>query len=312
MWNQTSHVEFIIVGFSELPQHQLVLFVLFCFIYLLTLLENILLLVIILSNKNLRTPMYFFLGNLSLLDVFYVSVTMPKLFSNFLLGEKTITLNGCITQLYFFQSLGSSEFFLLAAMAYDRYVAICHPLHYTSFLTYRACMILSLGSWFGGFLASLPSVVMISNLEFCRQNNIRHFFCDISPLLLLSCTDTSFTERLDFVAALVVFMPSLGMTGMSYVCIFYTVAKIPSAKGKHKAFCTCASHLIVVSMLYATTIFVYAQPKAIATFDTMFMSIFYITVIPVLNPIIYSLRNREVRQTLSRALCFLDVLKLKD
>ncbi|XP_060111095.1 olfactory receptor 6P1-like [Heteronotia binoei] len=302
MRNITSHLEFIIMGFSELPQHQLLLFALFFTIYLLTLLENVLLIVTIWLNNHLRTPMYFFLGNLSLLEIFYISVTMPKLFSNLLLGEKTITLGGCLAQLYFFLSLASSECFLLSAMAYDRYLAICCPLHYTSLMNHTACITLSLASWLGGFLASFPSVAMISNLQFCNKNTIRHFFCDISPLLRLSCTDTSLIELLDFVAALAVLMTSLLVTGTSYICIFCTVAKIPSAKGKHKAFSTCVSHLTVVSMFYATTIFMYARPKAIGTFDlNKMVSILYTVVAPFLNPMIYSLRNREVRETLTRA-----------
>ncbi|XP_054849848.1 olfactory receptor 6P1-like [Eublepharis macularius] len=303
MRNGTIHTEFIIMGFSEVPQHQLLLFALFFTIYLLTILENVILIVTIWFNSHLHTPMYFFLGNLSLLEIFYVSVTMPKLFSNLLMGEKTITLGGCLAQLYFFLSLASSECFLLAAMAYDRYLAICCPLRYRSLMNYRACMNLSLASWLGGFLASFPSVVMISNLQFCSKNIIRHFFCDISPLLRLSCTDTSLIELLDFVAALAVLMTSLLVTGTSYVCIFCTVAKISSAKGKHKAFSTCVSHLAVVSMFYATTIFMYARPKAIGTFDVNKMvSILYTVVAPFLNPMIYSLRNREVRETLTRAI----------
>ncbi|XP_033024523.1 olfactory receptor 6A2-like [Lacerta agilis] len=303
MWNQTSHVEFIIMGFPEFPQHQLYLFAFFSTIYLLTLLENVLLIVTISLNNHLHTPMYFFLGNLSLLEIFYVSITMPKLLSNLLSGEKTITLEGCITQLYFFLSLASSECFLLATMAYDRYLAICYPLHYATLMNHRASTVLSLVSWLGGFLASFPSVLMISNLQFCRKNAIRHFFCDLSPLLRLSCTDTSSIEMVDFVAALAVLLTSLAVTGTSYICIFCTVAKIPSVKGKRKAFSTCVSHLAVVSMFYATTIFMYARPKAIRTFDlNKLVSILYTVVAPFLNPIIYSLRNREVRKTLRRAL----------
>ncbi|XP_062992666.1 olfactory receptor 6B9-like [Elgaria multicarinata webbii] len=303
MWNQTSHVEFIVMGFPELPHHQLLLFVIFSTIYILTIMENVLLIVTIWLNRHLRTPMYFFLGNLSLLEMFYVSVTMPKLFSNLLFGEKTITLGGCLTQMYFFISLASSECFLLATMAYDRYVAICHPLHYTSLMNHRACIFLSLVSWLGGFLATFPSVVMISKLQFCRKNTIGHFFCDISPLLKLSCTDTASIEVLDFVAALAVLMTSLFVTGTSYGFILCTVARIPSTKGKHKAFSTCVSHLAVVSMFYATTIFMYARPKAIGTFDlNKLVAIQYAVVAPFLNPIIYSLRNREVRETLHRAL----------
>ncbi|XP_078234189.1 olfactory receptor 6B1-like [Pogona vitticeps] len=303
MWNQTLQFEFIILGFPELAQDQFSLFALFCTIYLLTLLENILLILTISLNRHLHKPMYFFLGNLSILEIIYVSMIMPQLFSNLLFSKRTITLGGCVTQLCFIISLASSEFFLLTAMAYDRYLAICHPLHYTLRMNHRVCMVLSIGSWLGGFLFTFPSVIMISNLQFCSKNTIRHFFCDISPLLTLSCTDTSSIELLDFVAALVVLMPSLLVTVISYVCIFRTVARIPSRKGKHKAFSTCVSHLVVVCMFYASTIFMYARPKAIQSFEfNKLVSILYTVVTPFLNPIIYSLRNREVRETWSKAL----------
>lgn len=300
MQNNTSHTKFIIMGFPELPEHQLTLFAIFVIIYLLTLVENFLLMWTISLNQQLRTPMYFFLGNLSILEIFYVSVTMPKLFSILWSGENTISFQDCLAQMYFFLSLASSECFLLAAMAYDRYLAICYPLHYTSLMNHRTCVFLTMASWLSGFLASIPSVVMISKLQFCHENTIGHFFCDISPLLKLSCTDTSTIEVLDFVAALAVLITSVVVTSTSYICIFCTVAKLPSRKDKSKAFSTCVSHLTVVSMFYATTVFMYARPKAIGTFDlNKPVSILYSVVAPFLNPIIYSLRNREVRKTLS-------------
>ncbi|XP_059587589.1 olfactory receptor 226-like [Alligator mississippiensis] len=298
-----SHTEFIIMGFPGPLEHQVLLFVLFLFIYLVILMENVLLIMTIRLNYHLHTPMYFFLGSLSLLEILYVSVTIPKVLSNLLLGDKAISLWGCMLQLFFFLSLGSSECFLLAAMAYDRYLAICHPLQYSGLMNPRVCVVLILASWLSGFLASFPSVVMISKLNFCDSNTIGHFFCDISPILKLSCTDTSTVEILDFMAALSVFMPSLLVTGSSYICVFTTVAKIPSTAGKQKAFSTCASHLVVVSMFYATTIFMYVRPRAIGTFDlNKLVSVVYTVVSPLLNPIIYSLRNREVRETLRRAL----------
>ncbi|XP_030402337.1 olfactory receptor 6-like [Gopherus evgoodei] len=301
--NQSSHTDFIILGFPGLPEHQGLLFVLFITIYVLTLMENLVLIVTIKLNCALHTPMYFFLGNLSLLEIFYVSVTVPRLLSNLLLGEKVISLEGCIAQLYFFLSLASSECFLLVAMAYDRYLAICHPLRYPDLMNHRACTVLSLGSWLSGFLASFPSILMLSRLQFCSDNTIQHFFCDLPPLLKLSCTDTSTIETLDFVAALSVLVPSLLVTVTSYICIFSTVARIPSVVGKHKAFSTCASHLVVVSMFYATILFMYARPRAVGTFNlNKLVSVLYTVVAPFLNPIIYSLRNREVKETLGRVL----------
>uniref|UniRef100_A0A8D0GTH5 Olfactory receptor n=1 Tax=Sphenodon punctatus TaxID=8508 RepID=A0A8D0GTH5_SPHPU len=300
--NRSSHQEFIILGFPGLPQQQRLLFLLFLSLYLLTLLENMLLIVTIRLNCQLHTPMYFFLGNLSLLDIFYVSATVPKLLSILLLGEKTISFGGCLTQLFFFLSLASSECFLLAVMAYDRYLAICHPLRYPILMSHRTCVTLSLASWVSGFLASFPSIVMISSLQFCGTNIIRHFFCDLSPLLKLSCMDTSAIETLDFVAALAVLMTSILVTGTSYIYIFSTITRMPSTMGKHKAFSTCTAHLAVVSMFYATTIFMYARPRAIGTFDpNKLVSVLYTVLAPFLNPIIYSLRNRDVRETWSRA-----------
>ncbi|XP_067388385.1 olfactory receptor 226-like [Emydura macquarii macquarii] len=301
--NHSSHTEFIVLGFPGLPEHQGLLFVLFVTVYVLTLMENLVLIVTVKLNYQLHTPMYFFLGNLSLLEIVYVSVTVPKLLSNLLLGEKAISLAGCMAQLYFFLSLASSECFLLATMAYDRYLAICHPLRYPALMNHRACAVLSLGSWLSGFLASFPSIVMISRLQFCDGNTIQHFFCDLSPLLRLSCTDTSTIETLDFVAALFVLVTSLLVTGTSYICIFSTVARISSRAGKRKAFSTSASHLVVVSMFYTTTMFMYARPRTIGTFDlNNLVSVLYTVVAPFLNPIIYSLRNREVREILGRAL----------
>ncbi|XP_073165706.1 olfactory receptor 226-like [Lepidochelys kempii] len=293
--NHSSHTDFIILGFPGLPEHQWLLFVLFVTIYVLTLMENLVLIVTIKLNCQLHTPMYFFLGNLSLLEIFYVSVTVPKLLSNLLLGEKVTSLGGCMAQLYFFLSLASSECFLLAAMACDCYLTICQRLNYPALMNHRACTVLNLGSWLSGFLASFPSIVMISRLQFCSANTIQHFFCDLLPLLKLSCTDTSTIETLDFVAALSVLVMSLLVTGTSYICIFSTMARIPSTAGKHKAFFICASHLVVVSMFYATTIFMYAWPRAVGTFDlNKLVSVLYTVVAPFLNPSSTAFKQKEI------------------
>uniref|UniRef100_A0A8C6XBK6 Olfactory receptor n=1 Tax=Naja naja TaxID=35670 RepID=A0A8C6XBK6_NAJNA len=292
--------EFILLGFPGSCELRISLFMVFLLMYLLTIIGNVSIIVLVKNFQKLHTPMYFFLCNLSFLEIWYTSACIPKMLSILVAQNQAISFIGCLTQMYIVFSLGCTEYFLLAAMAYDRYLAICYPLHYNIIIN---CVFLTMASWLSGFLASIPSVVMISRLQFCHENTIGHFFCDISPLLKLSCTDTSTIEVLDFVAALVVLITSVVVTGTSYICIFCRVAKLPSRKDKSKAFSTCVSHLTVVSMFYATTIFMYARPKAIGTFDlNKPVSILYSVVVPFLNPIIYSLRNREVRKTLSIAI----------
>jgi olfactory receptor len=246
--------------------------------------------------------MYFFLANLSVLETFYTTVTVPKLLAGLLAGARTISFSGCLTQLFLFLSLGSSECFLLATMACDRYLAICHPLHYPAIMDSRLCLQLALSAWLGGFLASFVSTALISRLRFCGSNVLNHFFCDISPLLQLSCSDTTTIETLDFVAALAVLATSLMVTTVSYAHILATVLRIPGA-GHQKAFSTCASHLVVVVIFYTTTIFMYARPHAISSFDlNKLVSVVYSVVTPLLNPIIYCLRNRDIREALAKLL----------
>ncbi|XP_069867508.1 olfactory receptor 226-like [Dipodomys merriami] len=297
----TSVTEFILLDFPELCHLQGLLSGLFLAVYAMTVLENLVVVGAVGASCRLHTPMYFFLANLSVLETFYTTVTVPRLLAGLLAGVRTISLSGCLTQLFLFLSLGSSECFLLATMACDRYLAICRPLHYRAIMDWRLCLLLALSAWLGGFLASFVSIALISQLKFCGPNVLNHFFCDVSPLLQLSCSDTTAVEMLDFVAALAVLATSLLVTAVSYTRILATVLRIPGGAGRRKAFSTCASHLVVVLIFYTTTTFMYARPHAISSFDlNKLVSVVYSVVTPLLNPIIYCLRNRDIHEALSK------------
>ncbi|XP_049646417.1 olfactory receptor 226-like [Suncus etruscus] len=303
--NSTKQVvtEFILLGFPELDHLRGLLFGLFLTIYVGTVLENLLVVVTVYTSQQLHTPMYFFLANLSVLEILYTTVTVPKLLASLLTLDKTISFSGCLTQLFLFISLCSSECFLLSTMACDRYLAICRPLHYPAIMDSKLCLQLALCVWLGGFLASFVSVMLISRLSFCGPNTLNHFFCDISPLLQLSCSDTTTIELLDFAVALAVLATSLLVTIVSYMHILATVLRVPGSTGRQKAFSTCASHLAVVAIFYTATIFMYARPRAISSFDlNKFVSVIYSVVTPLLNPIIYCLRNRDIRGALEKLL----------
>ncbi|KAF7237985.1 Olfactory receptor 6B1 [Varanus komodoensis] len=302
--NQTRIWSFILLGFPTVKELQILLFMLFLGVYILTLLENIAIISLIRTNSHLQKPMYFFLSHLSFLETWYISVTVPKLLVNFLAEDKSISYEGCMAQLYFFISLACTECVLLAVMAYDRYAAICNPLRYPVIMTSQLCLQLAVGSWFCGFLISLLKVFFISHLSFCGQNIINHFFCDISPLLNLSCTDRTEAEMVDFVFALIILVIPLMVTIGSYVCIINTVLHIPTAQGKRKAFSTCASHLTVVMIFYSATLFMYARPQRIHSFDlNKLVSIVYTIITPMLNPCIYCLRNQDVKDALKKMFC---------
>ncbi|KAM9197449.1 LOW QUALITY PROTEIN: olfactory receptor 6B9-like [Dugong dugon] len=295
--------EFVLLGFLELCHLHGLLFGSFLTIYIVTILENLVITVVIRASHQLHTPMYFLLANLSVLETLYTSVTVPKLLAGLLVQAKTISFSGCLTQLFLFLSLASSECFLLATMACDRYLAICHPLCYWAIMDSRMCLHLALSAWLGGFLASFVCMALISRLSFCGPNVLNHFFCDISPLLQLSCPDTTAIEILDFVAALAVLMTSLLVIMVSYAHILATVLRIPGGAGRWKAFSTCASHLVVVAIFYTTTIFMYARPHAASSFEVnKLVSVIYTVVTPLLNPIIYCLRNRDIREGLAKLL----------
>ncbi|XP_059587303.1 olfactory receptor 6B1-like [Alligator mississippiensis] len=303
MENRTGIKEFILLGFPYGLEFQVLLFLVFLVTYTLTIAENMLIIFVVKKNCHLHKPMYYFLCNLSFLEIWYVSVTMPKLLVSLWSQNKSISFPSCMTQLYFFISLICTECFLLAVMAYDRYLAICHPLRYPAIMTHRLCLQLAASSWVGGFSISVIKVFFISRLSFCGPQIINHFFCDISPVLNLSCTDMSLAEMVDFALAMVILPVSLFVTVFSYLCIITAILRIPTAQGRQKAFSTCTSHLTVVLIFFSATIFIYARPGMIYPFNlNKVVSIFYSVVTPALNPLIYCLRNQEVKNILRKTL----------
>nr|XP_033779119.1 olfactory receptor 6N1-like [Geotrypetes seraphini] len=301
--NHSSVTEFILLGLWDFPQLQGVFFGLFAVFYGITVLGNLIIMIIIMVDSCLHTPMYYFLFNLAGLEICYITVTVPKMLVNFLVEKKTIYFSACITQLYFFGSFGSIECFLLAIMAYDRYLAICSPLHYAMLMNGKVCTKFLLCSWLVGLSTTLLSIILISRLNFCGPNEIKHYFCDIAPLLRLACSDTSLTETVIFFLASAILLMCCLLTVLSYIKIIATIMKIPSSLGREKAFSTCASHITVVLVYYGTMIFVYVRPTTTSVFDfSKVASVLYTIVTPLLNPFIYTLRNKDVKRSLRKLL----------
>ncbi|XP_069339979.1 olfactory receptor 1f45-like [Eulemur rufifrons] len=299
MANFTRVSEFLLLGLSEDPEQQQLLFVLFLSMYLVTGLGNLLIILAIASDTRLHTPMYFFLANLAFVDICFTSTTIPKMLANHVSGRKGIPYAGCLTQMFFFIWLAGIDSFLLTAMAYDRYAAICHPLHYASSVTPQLCGLLVVASWTSAFGNALTHTVLLTHLSFCTHNRVPHFFCDLSPLLKLACSDTFLNNVLVYtVGALSVIAPFVGIL-VSYTRICGAVLRIPSAGGKRKAFSTCGSHLSVVSLFYGTLIAVYFSPMSSHTArKDRAAAVMYTVVTPMLNPFIYSLRNRDMKGAL--------------
>nr|XP_033779238.1 olfactory receptor 3-like [Geotrypetes seraphini] len=301
--NHSSVAEFRILGFSEFPELQLPFFTLFSLLYLMAVLANFLIISIVCSDRHLHNPMYFFLANLSLLDITSVTVTVPKLLAILLAQNNTISFNECILQMYCFIAFVAVEFLLLTAMAYDRYVAICNPLRYYIIMNKKVCALLAAASWITPLLETLPHSIIISQFSFCDSNVINHFFCDFTAVMKLSCTDTSGTDSLTFtISILSVFLPFF-LTLTSYMFIINTILKIRSREGKSKAFSTCSSHLTVITLLYGTIIGVYLQPESKDSVKSNKLPIvMYILILPLLNPLIYSLRSKELNMALRKAI----------
>nr|XP_023966611.1 olfactory receptor 1020-like [Chrysemys picta bellii] len=300
--NQTSITEFILLGFGDLPELQILLFLLFLVIYIATVTGNILIMALVVADRHLHTPMYFFLGNLSCLETCYTSTILPRMLAGPLTGDRTISFNGCVTQYYLFGSLLATECLLLSVMSYDRYLAICNPLHYAARMSGRACLQLAGGSWIGGFLGNSITTLSISQLTFCGPNGIDHFFCDLIPLVKLSCNDPHLMETLAFILSFLFSLVPFLLTLMSYISIITTILRIPSTTGRLKAFSTCSSHLIVVSIYYATLLIVYMFPTTDILNDfKKVLSVVYAVLTPLVNPLIYSLRNKEVQEALRKA-----------
>ncbi|KAM8963880.1 olfactory receptor 6Z7-like [Lycaon pictus] len=301
--NMTRVQEFVLLGLSTRPGIRNALFAVFLTLYLLTLLENTLIIYLICSHSELHKPMYFFLGNLSCLELCYVSVTMPSLLLGLWTGPCHVPFTACMTQLFFFIVLICTECTLLASMAYDRYVAICRPLHYPLLMRPQVCLGLALSSWIGGLLVSVVKTSCIASLSYCGPNVLNQFFCDVSPLLNLSCTHVALTELVDFISAIVIFCGTLLAALASYSAIVVAVLLMPSAAARRKAFSTCASHLIVVGIFYSAALFIYCRPSHIKSMDlNKVLSVIYTVVTPMCNPIIYCLRNKEIHVVLRKTL----------
>ncbi|XP_006903309.1 PREDICTED: olfactory receptor 1G1-like [Elephantulus edwardii] len=301
-WENLSSIsEFFLLGFSEQKEQQEVLFGLFLSMYLVTVSGNLLIILAIVSDAQLHTPMYFFLANLSLADACFVSTTVPKMLANIWIQNQVISYAGCLSQLYFFMLFVMLEAFLLAVMAYDRYVAICHPLHYILVMSPGLCVLLVIACWIMNALHSLLHTLLMNSLSFCADQEIPHFFCDINPLLSLSCTDPFINELVIFTVGGLAGLVCVLCLIISYAYIFSTILKIPSTQGKRKAFSTCSSHLSVVSLFFGTSFCVYFSPPSTrsAQMGTI-ASVMYTVVTPMLNPFIYSLRNRDIKASLRK------------
>ncbi|XP_069802693.1 olfactory receptor 5I1-like [Dendropsophus ebraccatus] len=301
--NQTLIRDFTLVGLSEDPEIKYILFVVFFLIYITTLIGNISIILVYNFSPNLHNPMYFFLSSFSFLEICYVSSTTPQMLVNFLLEIQTITYYGCAVQMYCVLLLGATEFYILAAMAYDRYNAICHPLLYTIIMSKKVCMQLIAWSWVIGAASAIVHTAFTFSLPFCRSHKINSFFCDVPALLKLSCKDTWLNELIVFTVGGGIIVTPLILTVISYLKITSTILNIHSSSGRQKAFSTCSSHLIVVAIFYGSLIFVYLTPKSNSgKNEDKIISVVYTIIAPLLNPFIYSLRNKEVKIAMKKIL----------
>ncbi|XP_077169526.1 olfactory receptor 6B1-like [Paroedura picta] len=301
LWNQTDLTAFVLLGINDLPELQIFFFGVFLLIYIVTIAGNLLVVVLIACDQHLHTPMYFFLGNLSCLETFYSTTILPRMIIAFLTGDRSIPIWGCFLQYYFFGSLVGSECYLLAAMSYDRFLAICKPLHYSVLMSNVLCVQLAMTSYISCFLLNSVTIYLMSQLSFCGPRILDHFFCDFTPVIMLACEDTHGIELMAFsLASLIALVPFL-LTLISYSFIISTILQIPSTTGRQRAFSTCSSHLTVVTVFYGSLVIVYMIPKNDTLKDlNKVMSVFYTVLTPIVNPIVYCLRNREVKEALNK------------
>ncbi|XP_077019209.1 olfactory receptor 1A1-like [Tamandua tetradactyla] len=292
--NVSSSLYFILLGVSSQQAQEDFFFILFLFIYPTTLLGNLLIILAIHSDVHLHNPMYFFLANLSFVDIFFSSVTIP----NHLLGSRVISFEGCLTQMYFMLFLANTDSYTLAVMAYDRAVAISRPLHYRTIMNLRSCFLLVVGSWMLGIANSLPHTLLTAGVSFCDKE-VANFYCDLSSLLKLSCSDIHFNVKMMYLGAGVFSVPLICII-ISYTWVFSTVLRVPSTKGVLKAFSTCGSHLTVVSLYYGTVMGMYFRPLTSHSLKDAVITVMYVAVTPMLNPFIYSLRNRDMKAALGK------------
>ncbi|XP_054301196.1 olfactory receptor 9K2-like [Pongo pygmaeus] len=300
--NHSDVTDFILEGFRVRPEFYILLFFLFLLVYSMVLLGNISVMTIIVTDSQLNTPMYFFLGNLSFIDISYSTVIAPKAMANFLSEKKTVSFAGCVAQLFLFALFIVTEGFILAAMAYDRFSAICNPLLYSVHMSRRLCTQLVAGSYFCGWVSSILQVSVTFSVSFCASRVIDHFYCDSHQIEKISCSNLFVNKMVSLSLSVIIILPTIVVIIVSYMYIVSSVLKIPSSEGRKKAFSTCSSHLGVVSLLYGTVSFVYLTPPSNPELCKV-ASVFYILVTPMLNPLIYSLRNKDVKEALRKILC---------
>lgn len=299
--NSTAPNKFILLGLSEEYHLQSILFSIFLGIYINALTGNLLIILLTVVDHTLHTPMYFFLRNLSFLEICFTSAIVPKMLANFCSGNKTISFIGCALQNYFALFLGGTECFLLASMAYDRYIAICKPLHYSVLMGQKIYTSLAVASWLSGFFMSFGHTTMVFTMPFCNSNVINHYFCDIPPLLKLACGNTFRIEITDFIVVVIFATFPFLLILMSYSGIIAAISKISSSEGRKKTFSTCSSHLIVVSLFFGSACIKYMKPNSSYFPNTdKYLSLFHTIISPALNPVIYSLRNKEVKGAFMR------------
>ncbi|XP_053517868.1 olfactory receptor 6C2-like [Artibeus jamaicensis] len=297
MRNHTSITRFILLGLTDDPQLQILIFLFLLITYMLSVTGNLAIIILTLVDSHLKTAMYFFLQNFSFLEISFTSACIPRFLYSIATGDRTITYSACVCQIFFTDFFGAIEFFLLATMSYDRYVAICKPLHYVTIMNHRVCRRLILCCWMTALLIIFPPLSLGLDLEFCDSNAIDHFSCDANPMLKISCSDTWVLEQMLIACSVLIFIMTLICVVLSYVCIIRTILRFPSVQQRTKAFSTCSSHIIVVSITYGSCIFLYTKPSAK---DEMAInkgvSILPTSISPMLNPFIYTLRNKQVKQ----------------
>ncbi|KAM6314890.1 olfactory receptor 4S2-like [Aegotheles albertisi] len=298
MENASSVKEFILVGISENQGVQKICFVIFLFFYMIIVAGNLLIVITVISSQHLNSPMYFFLSYLSFLDICYSSITAPKMIADFLVENKTISFVGCFAQLFGVHFFGCTETFILTVMAYDRYTAICRPLHYTTLMTRRVCSQMVIGSWVGGFVHSMVQTLLTSCLPFCGPNKIDHYFCDVHPLLHLACTNTYSVGIIVVANSGMIALSCFFILIVSYIVILVSL-KSQTSEGRHKALSTCGSHITVVILFFGPCTFTYIRPSSDLSEDKS-VAVFYTVITPMLNPLIYTLRNEEVKSAMRK------------
>ncbi|XP_001363997.3 olfactory receptor 2D2 [Monodelphis domestica] len=307
--NQTWVTEFFFLGFSDDPQTQLLLFISFLIIYFVTALGNLLLIILVLADSKLHTPMYFFLCNLSVADLCFSTSIVPQALVHMLTRRKIISFMGCATQLFLFLIFGCTGCALLSVMSYDRYLAICDPMHYPLIMTKKVCVQLALGCWVSGVVVSIVDTTFTLQVPYRGENKISHFFCEAPALLALGSADTHRAEKVIFIMGVVILLAPVSLILVSYGSIIVTVVRIKTTSGRLKAFSTCGSHLLVVTIFYVSAIMTYMTPKS-SKEQGKLVSVFYAVIAPMLNPLIYSLRNKEVKRALRNTITKGQICKL--